>query len=67
MEATHPNNHKMAKAYQDVMKWKSSAPNFTWPSSSHLSLFGEAAALEFFFSTGSMQSNMFLTVPPWSV
>ena len=36
--ATAPNSHKMKKAYQDVMKYKASSPNFTWPSSSHVSL-----------------------------
>lgn len=52
VETTHPNKHKMAKAFQNVMKWKGSSPNFTWPSSSHSTLFGEGAALEFCLSTG---------------
>ncbi len=52
VQTTHPNSHKMQKAYQNVMKYKASSPNFTWPSSSHSSLFGEAAALEFLLPTG---------------
>lgn len=38
-QATHPNSHKMKKHYQNVMKYKASSPGFTWPSSSHTSLF----------------------------
>ena len=38
-KATHPNSHAMQKKFQDVMKYKASSPGFTWPSSSHISLF----------------------------
>ena len=36
--ACHPGTHKMTKKFQNVMRYKASAPNFDWPSSSHLSL-----------------------------
>ena len=51
-KATHPNSHAMKKQFQNVMKYKASMPGFTWPSSSHNSLFGEAAALEFLVEKG---------------
>ncbi len=38
-QATHPNSLKVKKQYQNVMKYKASSPGFTWPSSSHASLF----------------------------
>ena len=37
-QATHPSSHKMKKEFQNVMKYKASSPDFTWPSSSHTSL-----------------------------
>jgi len=30
LQTAHPNSHQMQKAYQDVMKYKASSPNFTW-------------------------------------
>lgn len=38
-KATHPNSHQLNREYQSVMKHKGSGPNFTWPSTSHHSLF----------------------------
>ena len=35
---THPNQHKMKKEFQNLMKHKSSSPGFEWPSTSHASL-----------------------------
>lgn len=52
VQATNPNSHSMAKEFQSCMKYKASEPNFAWPSSSHTSLFQEAASLEFLLQKG---------------
>lgn len=54
VKTTHPNNHKMQKKFQEVMKYKASRPGFSWPSSSHETLFNEAACLELLVSDGCL-------------
>lgn len=51
-KATHPNSHQMKKSFQNVMKYKASSPGFTWPSSSHQSMFVEAASFELLLEKG---------------
>lgn len=52
VKQTHPSAHKMSKRFQDVMRWKSSRPNFNWPSTSQETMFYESACLELLLQEG---------------
>lgn len=54
VKATHPNSYAMSKRFQEVMKYKASRPNFNWPSTSHETLFNEAACLQLLVADGCM-------------
>ena len=44
---TNPNGHVMSKQFQNLMKYKASSPGFTWPATSHDSLFEEVSSFHF--------------------
>lgn len=54
VKATHPNSHFMQNKFQEVMKYGASRPGFSWATSSHFSLFNEAACLELLLADGCL-------------